>query len=155
MNINYQGEGNFKIKAKEGNIILGEKIQINEFTIPGAGEFEVAGISAESIDGIFTFQSEDMNLTYLKRKNILDDKELERVKDTDILFVPISEWLETKTAIEVINQIEPKIVIPMFYKNVDDVKLLGDASPEIIDLLKISKANLPVEDRRIIAINKQ
>ena len=37
---------------------------------------------------------------------------------TDILLVPVGGYytLDAKQAIEVINQIEPKIVIPMHYK---------------------------------------
>ncbi|OGD67019.1 hypothetical protein A3F08_03675 [Candidatus Berkelbacteria bacterium RIFCSPHIGHO2_12_FULL_36_9] len=155
MTINFHGEGNFEIKCKEGTVITGEKMKINEFEIPGAGEYEVTGISAEMTDGIFTFRSEDMNLTYLRRKNPLNDSELERVKDTDILFIPIFELMESKTAIEVINQIEPKIVLPMFYQTIEQVKEIEGLSPETSDQLKITKLNLPQEERKVIVLTKR
>lgn len=155
MIITFHGQGDFKIKAKEGTILTGDKITINDFVISGPGEYEVAGISAEQIDGIFVFRAEEMTLTYLKRKNILNDQELEKVKDTDILFVPVSEIMEPKTALEVANQIEPRILIPMFYKSLSEFQKIEGISPKIMDQLKISKNLLPEEEREVVALNVQ
>lgn len=153
MTITFQGKGNFKIKCKEGTIATGEKMKINDFEASGPGEYEVKGISLEVIDGINIFQAEEMTLTYLSRKTSLDDKELEKVKDTDILFIPVSEIMEAKTSLEIINQIEPRIVIPMFFESLDEFQKIEGISPKIMDQLKISKNLLPEEEREVIALN--
>lgn len=155
MIITFHGQGEFEIKAKETNIHLGEKITVGDFEITGPGEYEIKGVSAESIDGIFVFQSEDINLTYLKRKHSLNNSELEKVKDTDILFVPVSGIMDPKTALEVSNQIEPKILVPMFYESIDDFQKIEGISPEVMDQLKISKNFLPEEERKVVALNVQ
>ena len=155
MTITFHGEGEFKIKCKEGVICTSEKLQINDMVITRPGEYEIAGISVESIDGIFIFYAEDMNLVYLKRNKILNDTELEKVESADILFMPVGKIIEPKIALEITNQIEPKILIPMYYDSMDELKKIGGISPEAVDQLKISKNLLPQEERKMVALNVQ
>jgi len=153
MTINFKGGGVFEIKCKEGTIVTGEKIKINNFELPGPGEYEVGGISAEHVDGIFIFSAEDMNFVYLSRKKILNNTELEKVEGTDILFLPVGKIIDIKNALELANQIGPKIVVPMYYDSIDELKKIEGITPEILDQLKISKNILPQEERKIIALD--
>lgn len=153
MTITFYGKNKFKIKCKEGIITTGESIKINDFTLTEPGEYEVAGISVENIDGIYNFFAEDINMTYLKRNKILTNTELEKVEGADILFLPVGEIIEPKTALEIANQIEPKILIPMHYQSVEELKKIKEFSPEVIDELKLSKNAFDTEERKVIALN--
>lgn len=153
MTITFEGGGKFKIKCKDASIITGETIRINDFEINGPGEYEVAGISAESIDGVTNFYVEDINLTYLRRSKILNNEELEKVEGTDVLFLPVGEIIDPKIAMEVANQIEPKILILMHYKSIDELQQIKGLVPEVMDELKLTKNMLLQEERRTIALN--
>jgi len=73
--------------------------------------------------------------------------------------------LDAKRAVSIINQIEPKIVIPMHYMEpwlselkfdslLDFIKEIG-MDHETLDVLKIQKADLPPEERKLIVLNKK
>ena len=51
-------------------------------------------------------------------QDFLDDKQLEEIGSVDILMIPVGGFftINAKQAVGIINQIEPKIVIPMHYK---------------------------------------
>ena len=95
---------------------------------------------------------------------ILDAKQLEELEGTDILLIPVGGTynLNAKQAVEVISQIEPRIVIPMHYKveglklDIDGVdkfvKELGLA-PRYEEKLKISKRDLPQEETELVILS--
>ena len=94
----------------------------------------------------------------------LDIKQLERLKGSDILLIPVGGkyTLDGKMAAEVVSQIEPRIVIPMHYKingskvdidNVDRfVREIG-LKPRYEEKLKISKKDLPQEEMELVIMN--
>jgi L-ascorbate metabolism protein UlaG (beta-lactamase superfamily) len=93
----------------------------------------------------------------------LDAKQLEKLAGTDILLIPVGGkfTIGAKEAVEVVSQIEPRIVIPMHYKTpgltvdldgVDKfIKELG-VKPREEEKLKIMKKDLPVEDMELIIL---
>ena len=93
----------------------------------------------------------------------LTDEQVEAIGDVDILMIPVggNYTIDSKQAMEVISQIEPKIILPMHYKlpgltvdlaGVDKfVKELG-LTPEKIDKLKIVKKNLPTEETKLVLL---
>jgi L-ascorbate metabolism protein UlaG (beta-lactamase superfamily) len=98
-------------------------------------------------------------------KKSLKEETLEKIANVDILLIPIggNGTLNYEEAISLINQIEPKIIIPMNYAlpglkvKLDPLdKFLKDISktPEILDKLVVRKNSLPVETKLII-LNKQ
>lgn len=156
MQILFLGAGVFQIKTKEGTITTGEKSKINDFTLESDGEYEVASIEAEIINNITIFHAEEMSIVYLdKRKKPLTDKEVERIDGVDILLVPVGggDVFEAKEALEAINQIEPKVVIPMHYQDISAFSKIGGITTETAEVLKISKNILPEEGRRIIILH--
>lgn len=102
------------------------------------GEFEAKGVIVQGIPAfdrprekeekkdadaqrviVFTFQLDGFkicNLSNLGHK--LTSEMLENIGDVDILLIPIggTGCLDAKKAHEVIEQIDPRIVIPMYYK---------------------------------------
>lgn len=151
------------------------------FTVRSPGEFEakevfVYGIAAPAKkEGkgtaddnlIFRVEAEDMRVAHLGALNrVLTNEELEQLKDIDILIVPVGggRVLSSKLAVELVNQIEPRVVIPMTYMTdglkealepVDAFfKTLGVAKPDEVSKFKIVKKDLPQEDMKVVWLSR-
>ncbi|HNW19937.1 MAG TPA: MBL fold metallo-hydrolase [bacterium] len=162
---------------KDHNFLSGVSGQ--PFVIDMAGEYEIGGLFIDGVDSdhdqqggakrghnlIFRLGFSDLVVTHLgDLGSTLEAKQLERLAGTDILLVPVGGYytLDAKQAIEVINQIEPKIVIPMHYKlpglsfnlaAVDDfVKAIGLA-PIYEDKLKVVRRDLDSENLQLIILS--
>ena len=140
-------------------------------TLEGPGEIETKGIFIEGIvqksNTIYLIKSEGITLCHLgnlEKKNLKEEL-LEKVANVDILLVPIGghDTINYEEAISLINQIEPKIIIPMHYA-LPNLKIKLDSldkflkaiskKPEVLDKLVIRKNNLPGETK-LITLNKQ
>jgi L-ascorbate metabolism protein UlaG (beta-lactamase superfamily) len=151
----------------------------NPFVVDTAGEFDIKGVIIEGVRSyhddkqgqdrgdniIFRFDVEGLSLAHLgDLGDVLDNKQLEKLGGVDILFIPVGGkyTLDAKKALEVISQVEPRIVIPMHYKTKDSkididgvdkfIKELG-IEPNYEDKLKINKKDLPTEDMRLVIFN--
>lgn len=151
----------------------------NPFVVRAAGEYEVGGVFIEGIDSyhdskegaeygdniIYRLEVDDISITHLgDLGTTLDTKQLEKLEGTDILLVPVGGLytLDAAKAVEVINQIEPRIVIPMHYQlpggkikldSLDKfIKELG-LKPTNEEKLKISKKELPAEDMELVILS--
>ncbi len=149
------------------------------FVIDCAGEYDFKGVLIEGIDSfhddkggsergsniIYRFEIDDLSVAHLgDLGHILDNAQLEKLVGTDILLVPVGGkyTLDAKKAVEVISQIEPRLVIPMHYKvkdlkvNLDPVdkfvKELG-LTPTHEEKLKIFKKDLPQEDMELVILS--
>lgn len=140
------------------------------------GEYELKGITvrgvqlvhdnAEFLDTAYTVQWGDVKLGYLGHiDNIKDNARLlEMFTDIDILFVPVSTpYLEAGDAATLVNQIAPKIAIPMYYavkgltRKADEVsaflKEFG-VSPEVQDKLTTKKKDIDQHEETQIVVLK-
>ena len=143
----------------------------NPLALEGSGEIETKGIFIEGItqksNTIYLIKSEGVTLCHLgnlEKKNLKEEL-LEKVANVDILLVPIGghDTINYEEAISLINQIEPKIIIPMHYA-LPNLKIKLDSldkflkaiskKPEVLDKLAIRKNNLPGETK-LITLNKQ
>ncbi|MFA5163612.1 MAG: MBL fold metallo-hydrolase [Patescibacteria group bacterium] len=149
------------------------------FIIDSAGEYDVKGVMVEGIASyhddkegkergdniIYRIEMDDISIVHLgDLGQVLDNAQLERLAGTDILLIPVGGkyTLDAKKAVEVISQIEPRLVIPMHYKTKDSkidvegvdkfVKELGVA-PTYEEKLKISKKELPSEDMELVILS--
>lgn len=151
----------------------------NPFIVNCAGEYDVKGIMIEGIDSfhddkegkerganiIYRIEIDDISVVHLgDLGQVLDNAQLEKLAGTDILLIPVggTYTLDAKKAVEVISQIEPRIVIPMHYKTKDlkidldsidkFIKELG-VTPTYEEKLKISKKDLPHEDMELVILS--
>src|SRR5215210_2456704 len=102
------------------------------FVIDGPGEYEVRGVFITGVwtfadaqggkergrNNIFLFHLDDLIVCHLgSLGHTLDPKQVSSIGDVDVLLVPIGgeTTLTSSKAVEVISQLEPKIVIPMHY----------------------------------------
>ena len=106
----------------------------DSFLIKGPGEYEVKGVFIRGIQSlhdksqgqerglntIYVIKMEDMTLAHLGDfgEARLSEEQIEKIGDIDILMIPVggTYTINYKEAVEVINQIEPKVAIPMHYK---------------------------------------
>ena len=146
------------------------------FIIKNPGEYENHGIAIRGIQSfhdnkegterglntIYVLKAEELNICHLgDLGHILTDHQVEDIGDVYILMIPVggTYTIYAKTAVEVINQIEPKIVIPMHYK-ISDLKIPLDSpekfvkelglTPEKVEKYKIAKKLLPAEEIKLV-----
>lgn len=160
------------------------KIDKAPFIINGAGEYEIKdvliyGIPAyhDSQEGkergkitVYTIEAEGLRLCHLgDLGHKLTPKQLEQVNGVDVLFIPVGGvyTIDAKGALEVVSQIEPKIVIPMHYQEkglnpaifeklapVDDfLKQVGEEVAPVPKLV-VTQDKLP-EERQIVVLERR
>src|SRR3989338_7017967 len=131
------------------------------FVVDSPGEYETGGVK---IRGIFSFHDdkegkergtntmyvikmEDMTIANLGDlgQRQLTEEQVDALGEVDILMIPVggNYTIDAETAVEITNQIEPKIVIPMHYQ----VKGLSVKLDPVSDFLKeIGQADVkPIE----------
>lgn len=151
----------------------------NPFTISCAGEYDFKGVLIEGIDSyhdekkgeerggniIYRIEIDDISVAHLgDLGEVLDNGQLEKLAGTDVLLIPVGGkyTLDAKKAVEVISQIEPRIIIPMHYQteglkidldSIDKfIKEIG-LTPTYEEKLKISKKDLPQEDMELVILS--
>ena len=163
------------IKAVKG--ITEEK----PFVVQGAGEYEIKNVFIYGVvsyhddqqgkekgsNTIYRFEIDGVSIAHLgDLGHTLSNGQIEKLEGVDILIVPVggTYTINSKQAVEVISQIEPRIVIPMHYNisglkmknkiaNVTDFcKEFGACPTEEIDKLKITKKDLPQQDLKVIIL---
>jgi len=154
------------------------------FIVDGPGEYEISGVSIFGIasfhdksggakrgeNTIYLITIDGLRLAHLgDLGHKLTEAELEELDGVDILFIPVggTYTIDDNEAIEVIGQIEPRVIIPMHYKTsdmksdfgieitVDDfLKAIGEEANKAKDKLIISKDKLP-EEREIVVLKRK
>lgn len=155
MIISWLGKENFSLKTRGKTVKIGSEISLGDLKIATPGEYESGGIQIEVIDGIIEILSEKMTIGWIKKAKVLSDQELERLNGIDVLLIGVGggEFSETKTAIEVINQIEPAMVIPMYEKDLESFVKEEGVTTQSQDQLKFTQNDLPPEERKVIVLN--
>ena len=148
-----------------------------EYLISGPGEYNIKGIdiagfllAKESTDKflktIYLVKTEGVNLCFLGHlSNAPEPNILERLEEIDILFIPAggSPYLDPKAAVKITNHLEPKIVVPRFFKipglkrQAADIKLFlrefNHEKVEAEDKLSIRKKDLAlIKGTRVILL---
>jgi len=149
----------------------------NPHVIKGPGEYEISGIF---IFGISTFHDKrkgrdrGVNVAYLIEMegvsichlgdlgHVLTQSEAEALSEVDVLLIPVggTSTLTAGAAAEVINLIEPRLVIPMHYKTPGIRMRLASVTRFLQEMgikklvpeesLKITASSLPDETRVVL-----
>lgn len=141
------------------------------FVISKPGEYEIKGVFIYSMplaqEGhVFWIDAEHIVILHAGAiSRVPDISELQTIDNVDILTVPIggNGVLDAKDASKLIKEIEPRIVIPSQYKikgikqKLDGIeeftKIIGDKI-ETLPKLKIQRKDLPVDERKVILLEK-
>lgn len=151
-----------------GDILEKEK---GVFLINEPGEYEKSGIFVKSfkinhgLELIFTIETEGLRLLFCGGlPRLPDEGELKDIEDIDILFVPVGGHgvLSSKDAAELVLRIEPRVVIPIYYKlpglkiSLDEavpfLKAAGAKSLEAQTRLRLVKKDLPQEETQVFLL---
>ncbi len=148
------------------------------YIISGPGEYEVKGISVigigmyhDSVEGkqhgkntMYRYVIDGVHVAHLgDLGHQLSITDLDMLSGTDILMVSVSgKYLTNKETIELIGKIEPKIVIPMHYKqeghsekfkdlpSVDTFLTEFGKEPQRLSKLAVTKDKFPPELQVVI-----
>ncbi len=149
----------------------------DSFIIDGPGEYVVKGIGVKSISGFQKFQEKELNTIHIidvdkikichlgdLGQKQLTDRQIEEIGQIDILMVPVGgkDVLNAGQAVKAIEQIEPRMVIPMHYKlpglKVDLNNLsgfleeMGVSEKTAVDKLNLKKKDLTSEKTEIVVM---
>ena len=148
------------------------------FIVSDPGEYEVKGAFVTGVQDptvetgtqerpvIYRFLVEGISIAFLGQlKRKLTDREVEALENVDILLLPVGggDVMDSKLAGEIITEVEPRMVIPMYYDLPGlKMKLAGvDAfcksvvcKRQDMNKLKISKKDLPTEDMLITVLER-
>jgi len=144
------------------------------FLIEGPGEYEVKEVYIKGIlsyhnakkepNTIYLLESEGIKICHLGDlgQNELAPWQIDEMPDVDILMIPVGGvyTISAKDALKIVNQIEPKIVIPMHYAlpklkvKLDNVaeflKVIGEENLEPQTKLSIKKEKLPTQTTTVL-----
>ncbi|OGI25106.1 MAG: hypothetical protein A3J76_02675 [Candidatus Moranbacteria bacterium RBG_13_45_13] len=117
------------LKGEPAVLDLPGEYSIKGVSIKGVNSFHDKKEGAEKgLNTIFVFESEGIRFCHLgDLATSLDKKQLEEINGVDILAIPVGNRfsLDGKEAKDVVDQVEPKIVLPMHYK-IPGSKFQGD-----------------------------
>jgi len=137
------------------------------FVIHAPGEYEVQDISVLGIPSfhkniIYLIETEGIKLCHLGNLDHQLEKEtLNKINSPNILFIPVSDrnTIGPKEIIKVIRQIEPKIIIPMYYQNkrleIKEFLKALDIKVTPIPKLIIKKTDLIFEGEKVVVLERR
>jgi len=152
------------------------------FLIDGPGEYEIKGLEILGVESfhddeegakrgkntIYKIKMDEIRVCHLGDlgQEKLTDRQLQALGEIDILMVPVGGkyTIGAAEAIAVINQIEPRIVIPMHYK-IPGLKIDVAGLPEFLkefgsketkpeEKLTLKKKDLPQEEETKLVVLK-
>jgi len=136
------------------------------YRVAGPGEYEARGVMVTGIATgdrtVYRIGAEEITVAHLGNvASSIDAATLEQLGDIDILCIPIGGHgvLNSKQAAAIIEEIEPRIVIPIQYKvpgarlPYDGVeafcKEMGCAAKTAEEKLKVTEKDLPEDTMRV------
>lgn len=153
MTITYLKDACFLLQDKE-NKILTDPLKVDAMEINNEGEYEINGITVEVIDGIKAVRAKGLNIALIdKRKTILKEEEVSKLGAVDVLFISMAggeEYFSVKEALQQAGELEPRILIPMRLKETNEFCKQEGICNEPVKVFKITKNNLPQEERQIL-----
>jgi L-ascorbate metabolism protein UlaG (beta-lactamase superfamily) len=152
--------------------------------IDGPGEYEINGISIIGVPSyhddkkgeergkntIYVFEVDDLRICHLgDLGHKLSDSQIEAIGDIDILMIPVGGvyTVSTSTAVEIVQEIEPSIIIPMHFKDQSTSEGLSKLSPvepflkemgltvEKLPKLSVKKEELVEETEKVVLLERK
>lgn len=174
--VSHAHEDHNNVSSVSGSVRRGEP-----FVISAPGEYEVSGISIfgtrtfhdnqkgaeRGLNSVYVIHVDEISICHLGDLGcVFGDSQVEKIGEVDVLLVPIGGvyTIGPKEAIEVINQLQPSIAIPMHYRTkkhnprmfgeLDDIDAFlsegGYDQAQRVKKLTLTKASLPEEFEVIV-----
>lgn len=153
--------------SKEPHIVKGPgEYEISNIFIKGHGAYSNYGnIHHEAGTTYYTFEFDGIRVVFLgaigRDESKTDKKFISIEGDVDMLFIPVTGdgRLTAKQAAEYVNNLEPKIIIPMGFANTKDAQLqtfikeLGAGDAETVDKLTLKKKEVDACAQKLYILN--
>jgi len=152
------------------------------FVVSGPGEYEIKGVEIVGVDSfhdnkkgeergrntIYNFKIDKLNIAHLGDlgQESLTDSQIGEIGNVDILMIPVGGYytIDASVASKIVSQLEPKIIIPMHYRDNDStikelagvenfLKEMGKEGITPIAKLSITSDKLP-EETQIVVMSK-
>ena len=159
-----------------------DKVSGEPFVISGPGEYEIRGIEVVGVasfhdnkqgvergqNTIYNFRVDKINICHLGDlgQSSLTDQQVQEIGNVDILLLPVGGYftIDASEANKIAAQLEPKIIIPMHFKDIDTtieelagvdkfLKEIGKENLEEVNKLTITPDKLP-EETQVILLQK-
>jgi len=157
-----QDEAELLIMSKDLKIksLPKHRVLINE-----QGEYEVKNIFIKGInvgeeskkerDLIYLIEAEDVKICHLGAFSAkeLSPEQIEHIGEVDILTIPVGggDVITHQEALKIINQIEPKLIIPMYYSLPKLKNKLEDVTPF---LKGMNQENIEPQSKLSVSLEK-
>lgn len=154
------------------------------FIIQGPGEYEVKDVfvtgvpvlpadngdakseaKEKPLHTIYYIVIDDVHILHLgPLAHPLHNKDIEQFSNIDVLFVPIGghDVLNAKQAEELVQQLEPRVIVPIMYKSgsvgvaYDSIepflKAMGSGKKEALPKLKLLKKDMPQDEMQVMVL---
>lgn len=160
------------LSSPKSTLVDAKKVNQDTFLIDAPGEYDVKNVSVSGIavntkeakNTIYKINIDNISVTHLgELKQKLDSKTIEKLNGTDILITPIGGKgeIDTRAVMEIINLIEPRIIIPMNYSlpgiteklnSLEDFIQESGLKPTKEEKLKIAQKDLPQDESELIVL---
>lgn len=156
-------------------------VRTPEHVFMGPGEYEVQGtfitgvstyhkgkVGERERNTAFVYEFDDLIVCHLGDLGVLPNREqVEQLSGADVLLLPVGggDILDAAKAVEIVTELEPRIVIPMHYAHpglnleLDPVekflKAMGVPQPEPLATLKLRKSDLLSEETQVLLLEPQ
>ena len=113
MTISYQANDTVTAVTKNRTVTLGKDVLLEKYVVPGAGEYDVAGIQCEAVQlptaTVYFIRAEDLKLTFMSHV----DSEVIKLDDasaTNILAVEVRSDDKPSDLKPILKALEPSYV---------------------------------------------
>lgn len=98
---------------KNATIEFGEQLKINDFTVPGPGEYEVGGVLVFAPEGdIYSLRIGELHIVYWRALNGQPQVESKALGAIDVMVLSLGEKTSSlKDVTETINNLEPADIV--------------------------------------------
>lgn len=157
-------------KAVKGNFDIVDTVgehNIKGINIKGVNTFHDDEHGAKRGKNIvFVFDIDGIRVCHMgDLGHVLTEKQVEEIGPVDVLLIPVGGYytIDAKQAVEVMNQLKPKITIPMHYKT-EFINFPIDTADNFLDMTggkKILSTEMDVKkedlegEPRVVALNYQ
>lgn len=146
----------------------------NPFVLGTPGEIDIKGVLVTSVEGhdenssMVRIDAEQMSFGHLGlTKKPLNERQEAVLSGVDILCIPVGhpDGYDLETAVKIVSELEPKVVIPIAFKSdvdpqaqtpdafIKELGMAGKVSPEKKIILK--KKDLPMEETQLALLVKE
>lgn len=140
------------------------------FVVDSPGEYDVKGLFIRGVAGsgaaIYAIRMEDIRLGFLGslKEKELSDAQVEELGEIDVLFVPVGgrTVCDAEEAVKIVNQLEPRYVIPMHFaqaglrltldKADQFLKEMGAAKTAAMEKFTLKKSDLADLDKTDVIV---